>query len=212
MAAGLIHHIKILETRPIGVTVRRWRDIRHGAMRLIGNHWHRHMLPDHFAPNAQQVYRYEFRTKRHENQKAWFRAKGRGITHQEILDETIRSMPKGLKAQRGFGEDQFWNQYRKTRDRMLEQAGDPRSPLVYTGRLREQVLQIATIRTFESRFKLVMPGTPYTPDRPRRPNQPPIAQEVTRLLDREKQELAKLAKAYAVDRLNETTQTVVTEI
>lgn len=211
MAGGLIHYIRIVEARPPGVTVRRWRGIRHGTFRVMGMHWHQHMLPDHFKPNAQQVYHYEFRTKEYEKQKAWFRAKGRGITHEEIVAETIRSMPKGLKANRGFSEDVFWQKFRETRDRMLSEAGDPRSPLVYTGRLREQVLQVATIRTFETRFKLVMPGTPYTPDRPRRPNQPPIAQEVTRLLEREKEVLAKLGKAYAVEQLKAPTETITTD-
>ena len=212
MAGGMMYYIRILETRPPEVTYRRWREIRHGAFRVMGMHWHQHMLPDHFKPNAQQVYHYEFRTKEYERRKAWFRAKGRGITHEDIMAETVRSMPKGLKAQRGFSEDVFWQKYRETRDRMLAEAGDARSPLVYTGRLREQVLQVATIRTFETRFKLVMPGTPYTPDRPRRPGQPPIAQEVTRLLEREKEVLAKLGKAYAVEQLNKSTETIITDL
>lgn len=175
MAAGLIHHIKILETRPIGVTVRRWRDIRHGAMRLMGNHWHRNMLPEHFAANAQNVYHFQRRTRAY----------------------TERKIAAAVRGRDGF----------RTVDR---RAGT--DFLTFTGTLRTNVTQSATIRTFESRFKLIMPGTPYTPDRPRRPGQPPIAQEVTKLLQREKEELAKLAKAYATDRLNETTETVVTEL
>lgn len=212
MAGGMVYYVRMIETRPADVTVRRWREIRHGTMRVMGLHWHQHMLPDHFAPNAANVYHYRERTREHENKKAWFRAKGKGITHEEIMAETIKSMPKGLRAGRGFYEDVFWHKYRQTRDRMLESVGDARSPLVYSGRLREQVLMIATIRTFEQRFKLIMPGTPYTPDRPRKPNQPPIAQEVTKLLEREKEVLAKLGKAYATDAMKQKTQTVATEI
>lgn len=73
--------------------------------------------------------------------------------------------------------------------------------LTFTGRLRRNVAQIAYIRTFEQRFKLVMPGTPYTPARPRNPNMPPIAQELTTVLEREKEELAALGKKYAVEQL-----------
>jgi hypothetical protein len=175
MAGGLVHHIKILETRPFGVTVRRWRDIRHGTMMLMGKHWHSQMLPQHFAPNAQNVYHFQRRTRAYTERKQ--RAAQRGMDGYRTVD-------------RRAGTD-F---------------------LTFTGTLRTNVMQIAQIRTFEQRFKLIMPGTPYTPDRPRRPNQPPIAQEVTKLLQREKEELAKLAKAYAKDRLTESTETTVTEI
>lgn len=201
MAGGMINYVQIIETRPPEVTIRKWREIRHGVMRVMGLHWHQHMLPNHFAANAANVYHFQRRTRQYENKKAWFLARGRGITHEEIMAETIRSLPQGLKADRGFYEDIFWKKYRETRDRMLAEAGTTQNPLVYTGTLRANVTQVATIRTFEQRFKLIMPGTSYTPDRPRRPNQPPIAQEVTKLLEREKQELAKLGKAFAVDAL-----------
>jgi len=212
VAGGMINFVRIIEARPPEVTIRRWREIRHGTMRVMGLHWHQHMLPDHFAPNAANVYHYQQRTTTYEKRKAWFLAKGHGISHEEILEETRRSMPKGLKADRGFYEDIFWRKFRETRDRMLAAAGTARSPLHYTGTLRANVTQIATIRTFEQRFKLIMPGTAYTPDRPRRPNQPPIAQEVTKLLDREKQALAKLGKAYAVDQIRNLKASITTEI
>ena len=201
MAGGMINFVQILETRPADVTIRRWREIRRGVMQLMGLHWHKHMLPEHFKANAANVYHYRQRTRDYLKRKAWFTAKGHGITSQEIMDETIRSMPAGLKASRGFYEDIFWRQYRLTRARMLDQIGASPNPLQYTGNLRANVTQFATIRVFEQRFKLVMPGTPYTPDRPRTPKQPPIAQEVTRLLEREKAELSRLGKAFAGEAL-----------
>ena len=175
MAGGMINHIRMLETRPFDVTVRRWREIRHGSMRVMGLHWHQHMLPERFKPNAQNVYHFQRRTMAYTKQKQ--QAAQRGYFGRRVVD-------------RRAGID-F---------------------LTFTGTLRTNVTQIATIRTFESRFKLVMPGTPYTPDRPRRPNQPPIAQEITKLLEREKAELAKLGKAFAVDALNQKTQSIVTDL
>lgn len=165
MAGGMINFVRILETRPPEVIIRKWREIRHGTMRVMGLHWHQHMLPDHFAPNAQNVYHFQRRSQAYQDRKA-------------------------TAVQRG-GRD-------GTRRVDSRAATDF---LTYSGTLRANVTQVATIRTFEQRFKLIMPGTSYTPDRPRRPNQPPIAQEVTKLLEREKQELAKLGKAYAVDQL-----------
>lgn len=175
MAGGMIHHVRILENRPVGVTIRRWREIRHGAMRVMGMHWHQHMLPEKFKPNAREVYHLQRRSRAHQERKE-------------------RGAKKGRDGHRGI---------------------DPRAGtdfLTFTGVLRTNVTQFATIRTFEQRFKLIMPGTPYTPDRPRRPNQPPIAQEITKVLEREKEELAKLGKAFAKDALNQKSQTVITDI
>jgi len=173
MAGGMINYMQMLETRPLNITIRRWREIRHGAMRVMGLHWHQHMLPEKFKPNAQNVYHLQRRSQAYTKQKA-----------------------QGAK-----------------RGRLGRRAVDRRADtdfLTFSGVLRQNVTQVATIRTFENRFKLIMPGTPYTPDRPRRPNQPPIAQEITKLLEREKVELAKLGKAYAVDAMEQKTQTVIT--
>lgn len=84
--------------------------------------------------------------------------------------------------------------------------------LTLSGTLRANVTQNSSIRTFENRFKLVMPGTSYTPDKPKRPNQPPIAQEVTRLLEREKKELAGLGRASAIEQLKAIRQPTTTTI
>jgi hypothetical protein len=205
MAGGMINYIRMLEVRPPEVTIRRWRDVRKSVMTVMGLFWHQNMLPKHFQPGADRVYHYDIRTKEYRKKKAWFLARGHSITHEEILAETKRSMPAGLKSARGLNEDVFWRQYNLTRDRMLAAAGIDQNPLTYTGTLRANVTQVATIRAFEQRFKLVMPGTKYTPDRPRNPRMPPIAQEVTRLLEYEKIELAKLGKAKAVEMLNSKT-------
>lgn len=175
MAGGLIHHVRILETKPFDVTVRKWREIRHSTMRLMGLHWHQHILPLHFAPNAKFVYHYKRRSGAYEERKE--RAARRGRSGTRVVDR-----------------------------RALTDA------LTFSGTLRRNVTQVATIRSFEQRFKLVMPGTPYTPDRPRQPNQPPIAQEVTKLLEREKKELARLGKAHAARLLQELRQPTTTNI
>lgn len=175
MAGGMIHHVRILETRPPEVTVRRWRDIRHGTMREMGLEWHSDMLPQHFLPNAQNVYHFRRRTR------AW----------QQRKQQAAKRGKQGTRTV------------------------DPRAGtdfLTFTGTLRRNVLQVAEIRTFETRFKLTMAGTPYTPDRPRNPNMPPIAQEVTTVLEREKEMLAKTGKAYATAQIMAPTQTVITEI
>lgn len=162
---GIINYVKMIETRPPDVTVRAWRQIRHGTMKTMGLYWHAEMLPNHFAPNAANVYKYKRRSKAHQERKE-------------------RSAKRGTDGQRRV---------------------DPRAAtdqLTFTGTVRRNVTQIATIRSFEQRFKLVMPGTAYTPSRPKAPNMPPIAQEVTTLLQREKEELAKRGKAYAKAQLN----------
>jgi hypothetical protein len=76
--------------------------------------------------------------------------------------------------------------------------------LTFSGTLRDNVTQIASVKVFEQRFKLVMPGTPYTPARPRSASQPPLAEETTRLLEREKQQMARLGKKTAVAMLKES--------
>lgn len=164
--AGIINYVQMIETRPLGIPVRRWRAIRHAVMNVMGLHWHQQMLPRHFAANAANVYKYQRRSAAYLERKS--RTAGRGSSGHRFVD-------------RRAATDQ----------------------LTFSGTLRDNV-QTATIRTFEQRFKLVMPGTPYTPDRPLRPNQPPIAQEVTRLLEYEKRELAKLGKSTAVSEINRT--------
>lgn len=202
MAGGMINFVRIIETRPADVSIRKWRTIRHEVMRVMGVHWHQHMLPNHFAANASNVYHYNQRTSLYLKRKAWRLARGHNITQAEVIEEMKRSIPRRNQNQRGFGEDWFWKEFQDTRKRMLESVNPGNlAALVYTGTLRTNVTQVATIRTFENRFKLIMPGTAYTPDRPRSPRQPPIAQEVTRLLEREKKELAKLGKASAVAQL-----------
>lgn len=175
MAGGMINYVQILEARPADVTIRRWRAIRHGAMKVMGLHWHQHMLPLHFAPNAKYVYHYQKRTAEHEQRKQKGAARGR---------ETRRIVDRRAAT----------------------------DALTFSGTLRANVTQVATIRTFEQRFKLIMPGTPYTPDRPRAPNMPPIAQEVTKLLEREKKVLAKLGKDYAVAQLKALRSPKTTDI
>lgn len=172
---GIIHYVKILEKRPPDVTVREWRRIRHETMKAMGLKWHAEMLPNHFAPNASNVYKYKRRSKAHEERKQ-----------------------RGAKSGRD-GQRQV----------------DPRAgtdALTFTGTLRRNVTQVATIRSFEQRFKLVMPGTAYTPARPRSANQPPIAQEVTTLLQREKEELAKFGKSLAAAQLRQYRESRTTEI
>lgn len=172
---GLIHHVRIIEKRPPDVTVRAWRQIRHGTMKTMGLHWHATMLPNHFAPNASNVYKYKQRTKKYQERKQ-------------------RSAERGQDGQRQV---------------------DPRAAsdaLTFTGVLRRNVTQVATIRSFEQRFKLVMPGTSYTPARPRNPRMPPLAIEVTTLLQREKEELAKLGKAFATAQLQSIRESRITEI
>lgn len=164
MAGGMINYIRIIETKPPEVTVRKWREIRHGTMKVMGAHWHKHMLPLHFAPNAGNVYGYKPRTSEHQARKR--KAVERGYDGRRFVDRRAAT-----------------------------------DALTFSGTLRENVTQVATIRAFEQRFKLIMPGTSYTPDRPKNSNMPPIAQEVTKLLEREKKELAKIGKAYAVKEL-----------
>lgn len=214
MAGGLIHLVKIIETRPPDVTIRRWRDVRKTTMRTMGLHWHQTMLPRHFDRNADHVYHYRQRTSRYLKEKAWKLAKGRGITQQDVINEMKKTIPRRNQNQRGFGEDWFWHEYQVTRERMLEQSGlgGNLASLVLTGTLRRNVTQAATIRAFEQRFKLIMPGTAYTPDRPRTTKQPPIAQEVTTLLQREKDELSKLGKATAVQELQAIRSPTTTNI
>lgn len=158
--AGLISRVAILERRPLGITVRQWRAVRHASMMAAGLYWHQNMLPEHFTAKAKFVYHYKRRTKKHEQRKE--RAARRGRSGTRLVD-------------RRAGTDS----------------------LTFSGTLRDNVLRVAHIRSFEQRFKLIMPGTNYTPEKPRRPNQPPIAAEVTKLLAREGVILARVARETA---------------
>lgn len=84
---------------------------------------------------------------------------------------------------------------------------DPRAAtdsLTLTGTLRDNVTRVAKIQAFETRFKLVMPGTSYTPSRPKPGNPGPhLAAEVTTLLQREKKALAKSGEKLARQMLND---------
>lgn len=136
--------------------------------------------------------------------------------HQEMLPERFKPNAQNVyHFQRRSREHVERKQHGAKNGRDGFRTVDPRAGtdfLTFTGVLRQNVTQHATIRTFETRFKLVMQGTPYTPDRPRRPGQPPIAQEITKLLEREKEVLAKLGKAYAVEQLNKSTETIITDL
>jgi len=165
MAGSMIRFIRVLESKPVDLSIRRWREVRKGTMRIMGLHWHSHMLPEHFKPTAAHVYHYRWR----------------------------RSKSYAEKKRQGAAAGRFG-----------KRIVDPRAAtdaLTFSGTLRRNVLQIASIQAFEQRFKLIMPGTSYTPERPRRPTELPLAQEVTRLLEREKQTLSKIGKAHAVEQL-----------
>lgn len=96
------------------------------------------------------------------------------------------------------------------------QRVDPRAAtdsLTLTGTLRDNVTRRAKIQAFETRFKLVMPGTKYTPARQKPGNNGPhLAAEVTKLLAREKKVLAKAGEKLAVQMMSnirETRRTVI---
>jgi hypothetical protein len=175
MAGGMINFVRIIETRPADVTIRKWRGIRHEVMRTMGVHWHQNFLPLHFASNSANVYHMQRRTQKYMEAKR-------------------------NAAQRGF------------MGRRHVEAKAATDALTFSGTLRANVTQVATIRTFEQRFKLIMPGTSYTPDRPRNPRQPPIAQEVTKLLQSEKKVLAGLGRESAIRQLQALRQSSTTTI
>jgi hypothetical protein len=165
MAGGMINFVRIIETRPADVTIRKWRGIRHEVMRVMGMHWHQNFLPLHFEPNAGNVYHMQRRTAKYLEAKQ--KAAQRGFLGRKHVDSKAAT-----------------------------------DALTLSGTLRANVTQVATIRTFENRFKLIMPGTSYTPDRPRNPRMPPIAKEVTTLLEREKTVLSGLGRESAIRQLN----------
>jgi len=45
------------------------REAERQAFQAALVHWHAKMLPNHFKPNAKQVYRYEMRTRRYQERK-----------------------------------------------------------------------------------------------------------------------------------------------
>jgi hypothetical protein len=68
--------IQFQETRPPETTVRAWREIRRTAIAEAAHHWHREMLPGHFAPNARARYRYQSRTGRYMQRKRQLAQRG----------------------------------------------------------------------------------------------------------------------------------------
>lgn len=91
---------------------------------------------------------------------------------------------------------------------------DPRAAtdqLTLTGALRDNATRNAVIKVFPTRFTVTMPGTSYTPSRPRGTG-PWLADEVTRLLKYERDELARDAKRLAAELLREYRETRNSEI
>lgn len=163
-----------------GVTVRAWREILRHAFTDAGKLWHSAMLPKHFGSGARRAYPGVFKQR----SRQWLMRKLR-IAPSEIRRQMTPTKP-GKKTQAEV--DQYWAEYRRTADRIIEQRGGGNF-LVSTGTLRN-LSKLATFRVFPSRFSVQIQGTAYTPSKPKPgSSQPNIREELTATTKTEREEL-----------------------
>ncbi|MBL8815261.1 MAG: hypothetical protein JNL58_04470 [Planctomyces sp.] len=167
-----------------GVTIRAWREILRHAFADAGRVWHSTMLPKHFGSGARRAYPGVYKQR----SRKWLMRKLR-IAPSEIRRQMGPTKP-GRKSQAEV--DQYWEEYRRTADRIIEERGGANF-LVSTGTLRN-LSKLATFRAFPSRLSVQIQGTAYTPSKPRpnangRISQPNIRAELTATTKAEQNEL-----------------------
>lgn len=58
-----------METRPFDVARDSWRQMQRNGMRDVGEYWFRNMLPQHFTPQAKQLYEHRPRSRKYQLNK-----------------------------------------------------------------------------------------------------------------------------------------------
>jgi hypothetical protein len=65
------------QDRPPDVARDAWRDISRAGLQAVAEHWHVHILPDHFTEQARYRYRHQLRGIKYGRRKAHLAAAGR---------------------------------------------------------------------------------------------------------------------------------------
>lgn len=101
----------LIEKRPVGVVRDKWREICRKAFQLVGEHWFRNMLKNHFTPQAKHTYRHKARSSKYKTNKARLAQRGKvamggvvdnvfsGDTMQQVTSKAlIRGFPTRVKV------------------------------------------------------------------------------------------------------------------
>ncbi len=123
---------KLVENRPIDIVRDAWRTITREAYRAVGLYWVANMLPKHFQPGAASKYNYEYRS-----QAYLLRKHGTNVGNLRAI---------GLKRREVFSK--------------LRQL-DNETPLVLTGRMKQDVLSQNVVRGFPTRATVYLYGPQY---------------------------------------------------
>lgn len=104
---------KITESRPQDIPRDAWRHILRTAHRIVGEHWHHDILPDHFTAKARYRYRHKLRTRKYQREKERAGTSGRpyrkgmgavvmGGQVDNVLTGYMMDQLKSAKAIRAF--------------------------------------------------------------------------------------------------------------
>lgn len=173
---------KLVENRPIDVVRDAWRTITRAAYRAVGLYWVEKFLPKHFEPGAASRYRYDYRSAAY-----LMRKHGTNIGSMRI---------SGIE--------------RKDQGSHLRKLDDE-TPLVLTGRMKQDVLSQSVVRGFPTRATIYLYGPSYMNVKlgagyTKRKNnkggtfvdytrhQPDKAKEMTTVTPPEREELAKVLR------------------
>lgn len=110
--AGIPLKITMIETQPPDVSARKWREFSREAHREQGLHWHAHLLPLHFTPQARFRYGHQPRAAKTRERKRKAAAAGKardgglidnvwtGLLRQSLQSvATVRAFPSRVSIQ-----------------------------------------------------------------------------------------------------------------
>ena len=106
VSVSIIIRPKILQTRPVGVSRDGWRKIRRDAMRAMGEHWFKEMLPQHFDANAKYKYKHRPRSTKYKANKLKLAQRGKvqggGVTDLVFSGRTRDALLNNIAIIRPF--------------------------------------------------------------------------------------------------------------
>ena len=146
---------------------------------------------------AIMILRFELERPADIGQRTW-RTIGRDIHHRVGEYWHKHFLPRHWKrgASTRYGYQARSGKYRRKKAALAKRgvAKAPNTDLLFTGRLREAMVDYADIRAFPTRFSVSMYGPKYVSMRPKNPSMPNMGAEITATTDSEQQQLADLAE------------------
>jgi len=146
---------------PAGLSKRGWRRLTKESFAATAEHWRTKIMPRHFRPGARGKYGYQPR-------KPGYRKQTERQRRRKLLSTVAWAIKTGRAIPAALNAD-----------------------LIYSGRLRAQMIELSAARGFPTRGIVSVPSLPgHAPERPKPGNsRPPVFEEATRLLPSERDEL-----------------------